>query len=815
MKIRLLLFIVLFLLQLKLIAQKDSTSGTIAGNLVDENTLKAIPGATCSIFLLSDSLKKINLVSDADGGFSFDHLHFGHYGIRINALGYSRIAIDSIYLRSERNDFNLPDIKLSKKATNLTEVVIYAEKPLIENKDGKITFNSSESALSNSSNATELLKQTPLVSVDADGKVQMRGKEVKILIDDKPVELNAQQLQDLLESMPGSMIEKIEVLTTPPPQYAAERGGVINIVTKKGKVGLNGRLNANYGTRGEAGLSGSVSYRKNKIAVNANASYTYNEYEGNSYSNRTNIYSDSSNRFNTLTGSNSDVGRQNYRLSLDYEANKQNAFNITTTLNANKNNGASNTDYMNMNRFDTLYKLSNRDVKTHSDVNSSSITGSYTRKGKNPAQIFRIISSYTFTKNNTDRNFYQQYLNPDKTFTGLDSTQNQYLKIGTKVFSNRVSYDVPIKTKWYISTGFNAAFYETLNLVEAAYLKKPEMLMLSNPKLSSDFIFFQDVYAARLSARYQLKKEFFITIGLQQEYSQTWFNIKDSAEHYRNDYFSCLPFASFNAKWYDKYSITASYKRTVQRPGIGNLNPTIDYTDPYNTRFGNPLLQPYYANNFDLIFGYTKKQYNINASVGYNSLKQIFSTIRTLQPDGKTTITWQNLSGREEYEASAWTGINITKKLKLNASASYVYNIYSEHDRIVNRFVNGGSFNSSMNGNFIVNPLLNFTASITYNRFANPQGRVRNAMSNNFGVQRKFLNKKLTVSLSIVDPFKNQQNRNITSGTNWNLESYNETVSRNLRLSAAYQFTKGKKKKPVKKPSSTALPSKKMPLPKN
>ena len=36
--------------------------------------------------------------------------------------------------------------------------------------------------------------------------------------------------------MPGSMIEKIEVMTTPPPNYANERGGVINIVTRKGKV---------------------------------------------------------------------------------------------------------------------------------------------------------------------------------------------------------------------------------------------------------------------------------------------------------------------------------------------------------------------------------------------------------------------------------------------------------------------------------------------------------------------------------------------------------------------------------------------------
>ena len=54
----------------------------------------------------------------------------------------------------------------------------------------------------------------------------VRGKEPKILIDDKPVELNLQQLQDLLESMPGSSIEKIEVMTNPPPQYANEQGGV-------------------------------------------------------------------------------------------------------------------------------------------------------------------------------------------------------------------------------------------------------------------------------------------------------------------------------------------------------------------------------------------------------------------------------------------------------------------------------------------------------------------------------------------------------------------------------------------------------------
>lgn len=805
----------LFFGQLKSIAQRDSTIGTIAGNIVDENTLRAIEGATCTIFLLNDTSKKRSQVSDADGGFNFEKLPFGHYGIRVSFLGYRRIAIDSLYLRSERNDFNLPDLKLSKSATNLTEVVVYAEKPLIEHKDGKIVFNSSESALSNSASTTELLKQTPLVSVDESGKVQMRGKEVKILIDDKPVELNAQQLQDLLESMPGSMIEKIEVLTTPPPQYATERGGVINIVTKKGKVGINGRININYGTRGEYGTSGNFSYRKNKVSLSVNTSFSDNEYAGNSYSRRVNRYIDSTNRFNTNSKSSSEVFRQNYRIAFDYELNKRNAFSITGSFNANKNNGGSSTYYSNINRFDSLYKLSNRDVTTAAHVLNPSVSGSYTHKGKNAAEVLRIVTSFTDTRNETGRDFYQQYLNMDSSSSGSDSTQFQDLNVGTKVTSLRVSYDKPQGKKWYLGIGGNAGWYRTANDVRSYYLKKPDLVYAPIFAMSNLFDFFQNVYSLRASARYQLKTDIFITVGLHQEYSQTWFEIKDSANAFRNNYSSALPFANISAKWKEKYSLTVSYKRTVQRPSIGNLNPTIDYTDPYNIRFGNPLLQPYYAHNIDLIIGYTKKQFSINFSVGFNSLQQMFSIIRTLQPDGKTNSTWQNLSGRDEYEASIWSNVNISKKFKLNASASYVYNKYSEHDITFNRYVNGGNFNSSVNGNYVVSPLVNFTANVTYNRFANPQGRVRNAVSNNIGLQRKFLNKKLNISISIVDPFKNQQNRNFTYGPNYDLESYSQTRSRNFRIAAAYTISKtAKKRKAATSPLKPNLPKTQKPLPK-
>ena len=62
---------------------------------------------------------------------------------------------------------------------------------------------------------------------------------------------------------------------------------------------------------------------------------------------------------------------------------------------------------------------------------------------------------------------------------------------------------------------------------------------------------------------------------------------------------------------------------------------------------------------------YWKKKFNINISIGFNTLQQIYSAIRTLQPDGKTNTSWLNLSGRKEYETSIWGGINIGKKLKL------------------------------------------------------------------------------------------------------------------------------------------------------
>ncbi len=779
-----------------LCAQNNNPNpGIVIGSILDADNSKAIAGANVSIVLLSDSSVQRNQQSLKDGEFIFDKLPFGYYRLQVTSVGYTSLSLDSIYIRQERFDFDLNDIKLNKKSATLNEVIVYAEKPLIENKDGKMTFNTGESALSSGATTTELLKQTPLVNVDNDGKILLRGKEVKVLIDDKPVELDSKQLQDLLESMPGSMIEKIEVMTTPPPQYANERGGVINIVTKKGKVGFNARINVNYGTRGEAGINGNLSYRKNKFVLNFSAGFGYNGYRGNSYSNRQNIYTDSTNYFNTLGESSSNNRRPNIRLSIDYDLNKRNSLNFTSQYNSNNSANENETEYSNLNRFYDIYKLSNRITGTSNESWNPNFNLTYTYKGKNPKEVLKIITGLNYNANNNGRDFYQQYLNPDHTPTGSDSSQQQNTFSKNHNISFRINYDKPLKeNKLSLNAGAGYNRYNNHNVLNTEFLKKPENIFIKNELLSNDFLFHQTIFGLRASLRYDFMVDFYINAGVQTEHTETNFNIRNNNNHYANNYWSALPFATIMKKWKNDVSITFSYKRTIQRPRLNELNPGIDYGDPYNTRSGNPYLQPYYADNFDLIFGKWNKKYNVNVSVGYNALQNIYSSIRTLLPDGKTFTTWQNISGRKEYEASAWGGYTISKKAKANLSFGYTYNVYGLYDRAVRYFRNGGSFYSTLNGSYQFTDLMNANASFTFNRFANPQGTVRNTLSMNIGVQRKFFKKNFIVTVNIIDPFRQQQNKNYTYGSNFSLESYSTTNTRNYRIALSYVFKKKVKK---------------------
>jgi outer membrane receptor protein involved in Fe transport len=777
---------------------QNKEPGLITGNVLDESR-KAIEGVTVTLMPFKDSLKRRVILTDKDGSFTFENVSFGYYRLQLSYVSLQNLILDSIYFRQERFDFNLSDLVLKPKINQqLDEVIVYAEKPLIQSKDGNITLNVGESALAAGSNASDLLANVPLVAKDPTGKITVRGKEPKILIDDKPVELNLQQLQDLLESMPGSSIEKIEVMTNPPPQYANEQGGVINIVTKKGKVGRSGRLYVSAGTRGEAAISGNYSYRKQGFALNISAGVGYNRLEGEGYSTRNNIYTDSSNFFNTKNNYLNKSWRPNLRLNMDYDINKFQSLNFVLQYNQNNFHNRSTTEYTNVNRFGNIYRLSERDIKSGGDSYTPVVNFTYTRKGKIAGESLKIITGVNFSPTQSDRNFFQQFFNPDHTPNGIDSTQQQLNDNKNNGYNVRLDYNRPLNNKTtFLSFGTYINRANNHITVDASYLKKPEAIFVKSTPLSNDFKFHQTVTNLRASARQVLGKNFSITGGVSAEQTSIWFELFRDNRDVKNNYWTWLPFANINRNWKDVINLTVAYRRSIRRPGINELNPAIDFGDPYNVRFGNENLEASTSDNFDFVLGRTKKLNYMNLGLGYNIVENIFSQVRTLLPDGKTQITWQNISGRKEYEVSTWGGLTITKKIKVNFSASYTLNEYSEFDKTVNRYRNGGSFTSNLNSTYIPKDILNFTGSFTFNRFASPQGYARWSWSMNVGVQRKFFNKKFTVTANIIDPFV-QENRNYTYGTNFNLQSFSTAQTRNFRLSLGYNFTKTPKK-PVPK----------------
>jgi len=771
-----------------------SNLGIITGTITDSARGEGVPFASLVLVGISGSTMKFQGVSDKNGNFEFIQLPLGYYSLRINAVGLLPVQIDSIFLRAERYDFNLGDIKLKFPGqSTLTEVVVYAEKPLFENKDDKLTYNIGESALSSGASTAELLKNIPLVNNDPNGKLLLKGKEPRILIDDKPTELNAQQLQDLLESLPGGTIEKIEIMTNPPPQYASEAGGVINIVTKKGKIGWLGRISLSAGTRGEGNFSGNISYRNKKFSYNQTLGLGASKLIGNGYSYRANWYKDSTNQFNSSNQYTNQNLRPNIRTQFDWEWSKRFQMGLVYQGNMNYFDNQSVNQFVNFNRLNEAYKISNRENSSIGNGYTHGIQYSAVLKGKkNSAEQLRLFLSANTSKNDNDRDFYQQFLVTGMVPTGIDSTQTQYFNNINSNWAGRLEYTKPLKHKGSnFSAGVNynaSSFHNTLN---TNFLRKSDGVLIKNDLLSNDFFFYQQIASFRSGLSWLFNKDMRLTAGAQAEYTFMSFDfIKGNVANVENSYWNILPYATLRKDFNKQFNTALVYRATIRRPGIGELNPNIDYSDPYNLRYGNPGLLPTLSHNFDWNLNYSKGKYYINTSIGYNKVSQVFNTIRSLAEEGKTNITWLNIADRNEYEASIFGGYTFTKQFRMNGSIGYTYNRYGENEKKLYLYRDGGSLYTNVNYTYSPSSVWTFEGTARFNRFANPQGISRSNINTNFGVQHKMLDRRLIISFNAIDPFTPQSIRSFTSGPRFELESFSATRSRNYRISISFQLNR-------------------------
>jgi len=761
--------------------------GSMEGVLLDANTRLAVQGATVEL-TGPDGRVRLGL-SDKTGFFSFDSLSNNFYRLRASFMGYGSLTMDSIHIYAQKKNIILGEIFLAPASTNMDAVIIYAEKPLVQSRDGNLTLNVGESPLAAGSNAAELLRDLPLVNTDPDGKVTVRGREPRILVDEKPVELNGQQLSDFLESFPGGMIEKIEVMTNPPPQFANEPGGVINIVTRRGKIGTTGRLTSFGGTRGELGGNASLNVRKRGFSLNFVGGLSGNEYRGGGSAVRENFYPDSSNMLQTANAYVNRPVRSFFRFKTEVDLDSRNNLTLQLGYNGNDYLNRGITNYRNVNGTGELYRISDRNIRTEGSSRNPSLNVSYTLKGRRAGEQLRFILNGNSSDQENDRYFLQEFFDGKYAPAGPDSIQSQLNNTRNLGYNTRIWYNRPFNDgRTTLSLGGSWNNFRS-RIALNSYYQLPDGAMAFNDLLSNNLLFRQQYHVLRTAVKQQIVKGFTFTAGTVWQRTGVYFDVYSQQTKSSNGYVNILPFVNTNRSFENGFNISASYRKGIRRPGVNEMNPVIDYADPYNIRYGNPELVPSASHNFDLSAGRSESRYYYHLGLGYNIVDDIFAQVRTLIDEGKTIITWANISGRKEYEVSGWAGFSVERRLRFNFSLGYTFNEYSAYDIDVNRYRNGGSLNTKMNFTYTPGEYWNLTGNMNYSRWASPQGLSRGTTAMNFGVQRKFFQKKLLATFNVVDPVIQRRWDNTSAGTNFRFSGTGTTETRNFRLTLTYLFS--------------------------
>lgn len=261
------------MISFKILAQQ---TGELSGRLKNK---KNNPIEFANLVLLNSndsSLVKASL-SDENGNYLFEHIAAGNYLLMASMVGYQKYSAPLVVLGINTT---LPEITMESGSVNLTEANIVGLKPLVEHHIDRTVVNVENTSINAGSSAIEILKRSPGITVDQNGKVSLKGKQdVLILIDNKPTYLSSSDLANMLKNMQADELSKIEIMTNPPARYdAAGNAGVINIrLRKKQNLGFNGSLNGSYGQGIYPDFSTGIALNYRKEKFNVYGSYNYGQ----------------------------------------------------------------------------------------------------------------------------------------------------------------------------------------------------------------------------------------------------------------------------------------------------------------------------------------------------------------------------------------------------------------------------------------------------------------------------------------------------------------------------------------------------------
>lgn len=731
-------------------------TGSIEGTVVDSNSLAPMEYVMVRLFKTTDSTLASGIYTDDKGYFLMEEVPFGSYYLVVSASTYRDKRVSKVNLSSSLSLRKMGNISLVQDAKQLDEVIIEREKNQLNLGLDKKVYNLGDDISTSGSSATDVLNNVPSVEIDQDGNISLRGAgNVTILVDGKPSSLTGGSGKSILEGIPASSIERIEIVTNPSAKYDPDgTSGIINIVLKKNlKRGLNGNVNASAGTGDLYTAGAALSMRNTHVNLYGNYAYSYRDGYRNNFSDFEQYFGDSTSYLNqSRLGGDLNI-THTAKIGADFYIKDRNtlSFSVSGNLGDRTRTGNQiNTRYTNTNDTTQIWERTTSDPNQNKNIDLSL---GYEWLFKDDKGSLTATGYESFGQEANQGYYIQNYLLP----------ANDSLYLDQRLFSLE-SNDVTTLALDLVRIFKNLRTESGLKMIHRNMVMNSHSDSKGNSgDYQSDTISAYDYeYTERIYSAYTqagtVYKKFKFQVGVRLEYSNQRPNLISQNKSFNNEYFNAFPSGTIRYPYAKRGEISLGYSRRINRPNSGNLNPFTSYADPYNLRMGNPALKPEYINSFDLGIDYATKKVTMAFSVYQRYTTNVIQRVKLFYENGTSAGTFANIdnsisSGGELViqvrPMPIWRNM-----LSLNGNYITYKSLNSAYNWNNKGFVFGGKFSSTVE---LMKKTLTLQINARYNApSVTAQGRMQPRGSVDFSVDKSLFDGKWGFGLRVTDIFNTQ-----------------------------------------------------------
>ena len=610
-------------------------------------------------------------ISDVNGKFQFSNLADGTYVLGITAIGQKPFTSVALKIDDVQRHVVLPAIiLLPAKNIELKEVVITSKKHLIVQEIDKTIVNVEAMISAATSNTMEVLERTPGVSVNASGEINLNGKGgVLVLIDGKSTYMSGQDLMAYLKSLPGGLLDKIELIDNPSAKYDAAGNAIINIRLKKSRTGgLQGSVSMGISqgryTRNNDAIN--LNYNNKKVNLFANLGYSYEKnYTLDVYDRR--FYDVANLLSSTVALENNQINKGlsfNGNFGMDYTATSKTTYGVIFNVNRGRRNGYF--DYESEN-FDSFHKLegtgrgntTGRDNRTNIGSNFNLLHKFDTKGRELSADV-----NYLDYRSRGNQSFQNMIFNADSGFT----QRNDFLYVTpshVKIYTAKADYSHPLKNKAKLEAGFKSSIVDNDNLTQNYNVA--EGIQTIDNSQTNHFKYHENINALYLNGQKSWKRVG-LQVGLRAEntvvHGNQLGNEAVRGSSFDKNYTGLFPsfFINYKLDSLNKNTIGLMAVRRISRPNYQQLNPFVFYKDQYSYTSGNPLLNPQYQSRIELKFQHKQL---LNMGLSYNRFSDLI--FQTTEAVNDVFITKpKNISGGYMVLLNTTLSLSPTKWWYLN-----------------------------------------------------------------------------------------------------------------------------------------------------